>query len=95
MYVVVVNARVRPEKADLYEATFRDLAAKVRAREPGVLFYELCKDPNIPHAYILIEAYKDQATQAAHVNMDYYKASVPTILDCLTDQYDMKVCQTI
>ena len=38
MYVIIVKARVKPDKVALYEATFRDLRQKVLEREPGVTF---------------------------------------------------------
>ena len=34
-------------------------------------------------SYRLVEAYTDEAAQSAHVEMDYYKAKVPIIMDCL------------
>ena len=47
MFVSIVKARVRPQKVAIYESTFRELKALVHANEPGVLFYELCRDPKV------------------------------------------------
>jgi quinol monooxygenase YgiN len=68
----------------------------VKKNEPGVLFYELCRDPTTPYLYHLVEAYKDQQTQEAHVEMEYYRARGPTIVDCLEGgTYEMGVYQTV
>ena len=96
MYVVIVHARVYPDKVAIYEATFRELAAKVKARESGISFYELCRDPKAPCAYKVVEAYADQATQDAHLTTDYYKAASDVFMSCLVDgTFEMEVCETI
>lgn len=96
MFVSIVKARVRPQKVAIYEATFRELKALVQANEPGVLFYELCRDPKIAHSYRVVEAYTDQATQNAHLEMDYYKARIPIIMDCLEGgTYELEVVEAI
>ena len=96
MYVIIVNARVKPEKVATYEATFRDLRQKVLEREPGVTFYELCRVPNEPCAYLLVEGYIDQDAQTTHLATDYYQAAVATILECLVDgSYEMETLETI
>jgi hypothetical protein len=58
MFVIYCEAQVKPEKVELYERTFHDLKKKVHAHEPGVVFYELCKDPVRPNTYRLFEAYR-------------------------------------
>ena len=96
MFVVIVKAQVKPEKIDIYESTFKSLRKKVLANEPGVTFYELCRVPDQPCAYRVIECYRDQATQDEHLNKDYYKATIPIIVDCLVDgQYEMEVVEPI
>ncbi len=96
MFVSIVKARVRPQKVAIYESTFRELKALVHANEPGVLFYELCRDPKAPCSYRLVEAYTDEAAQSAHVEKDYYKTKVPIIIDCLEGgAYEMEVVEAI
>jgi quinol monooxygenase YgiN len=96
MFVSIVKARVRPQKVAIYEATFKELRALVQANEPGVLFYELCRDPKVPYSYRVVEAYTDQATQNAHLEMDYYKARIPIIMDCLEGgTYELEVLEAI
>ena len=95
MFVLVCHTKVFSEKASLYESTFRELAIKVRDREPGVLFYELSRDHQNPGYYILVEAYADQATQDVHMTTDYYKEASAIIHTCIDGEYDVQVYETI
>ena len=96
MYVIIVKAKVKPEKVAVYESTFRDLRQKVLEREPGVTFYELCRVPDEPCSYRLVESYTDRAAQDAHLATDYYQAAVATIVGCLVDgTYEMETVETI
>jgi quinol monooxygenase YgiN len=96
MYVIIVKSKVKPEKVTAYESTFRDLRQKVLEREPGVTFYELCRLPDEPCSYRLVEAYTDQDAQNIHLATDYYQAAVSTIMDCLVGgSYEMETLQTI
>jgi quinol monooxygenase YgiN len=89
MYVTTVKVRVKPTMVAAYEKAFQDLAVLVRANEPGVPFYHLVRDPEVPHGYIMIEAYKTQADQVAHIEKDYYKAACPNILRCIESEHDI------
>jgi autoinducer 2-degrading protein len=87
VFVVYCEAQVKPEKVELYEQTFRDLKKKVHANEPGVVFYELCKDPQTPYRYRLFEAYRDAQVQQEHLDKDYYRAASPIIVSCLAGDH--------
>lgn len=96
MFISIVTASVIPEKVELYEQTFRDLREKVLANEPGVSFYELCRDPSAPYTYKVVEAYDSQETQEAHLATEYYQATIPVIVGCLAGgTYEHIVCETI
>lgn len=95
MYVLICHTKVIPEKVELYEQTFRDLAVIVREQEPGVVFYELLRDHRSPNSYILVEAYLDEATQEAHLNADYYKKARAVIDTCIDGDLDIQVYETI
>src|ERR1035438_2264520 len=53
MFVLIAQTRVNSDKIELYESTFKELQEKVKAREPFVLFYELCRNPKVPNGYVL------------------------------------------
>jgi quinol monooxygenase YgiN len=87
MLIMYCVAQVRPEKVELYEQTFRDLRTKVLANEPGVTFYELCRDPQKPYSYRLFEAYADEGVQREHLDKDYYRAASKIIVSCLDGEH--------
>ena len=96
MFVVICKSKVKPEKIETYETTFRELREKVLANEPGVTFYELCRVPGEPGSYRVVECYKDQQTQDEHLAMDYYQAAFATVLDCLVDgAFEMEVVEPV
>jgi quinol monooxygenase YgiN len=96
MFVVRVKAQVKPDKIELYEANWRELRAKVLAHEPGVLFYELCRDPLEPNAYQVFECYKDRSVQDVHLTTHYYLAASAVAGDCLVDgAFSMDVFETV
>ena len=75
--------RVKPEKAELYEKTFREFRAKVLENEPGVPVFELCKDAEVPYGYRCFEGYKDLDAIQTHVAKDYYHAAARIFVECL------------
>jgi quinol monooxygenase YgiN len=96
MFVVIVKARVKPDKVETYESTFRALREKVLANEPGMPFYELSRVPDSPCEYRLVEAYRDAQVQEEHLAKDYYIEAGPVIMDCLVDgSFEMEVVETI
>jgi quinol monooxygenase YgiN len=83
MIIAHAVLRVRPERVEAYEATFRELRAHVLANEPGTVFFELCRDPQQAHGYQVFEAYRDEAALKAHAATDYYRAASAEIVRCL------------
>jgi quinol monooxygenase YgiN len=83
MRITQAIVRIKPETAELYEATFRAFQAKVLANEPGTVFFQLCRDPEQPGGYRVFEAYRDEDAIAEHVAKDYYKEATRIFLECL------------
>jgi len=96
MFVVIVKARVEPDKVELYETTFKALRTKVLANEPGVTFYELCRVPDEPCAYRVVECYMDEQTQEEHLTKHYYQEAIAIIGECLAGgSFEMEVVETV
>ena len=95
MHVLILKTRVLPEKVELYESTFRELREKVLRLEPGVSFYELCRVPDQPNHYRLVEAYADDATQEEHLDTDYYREAREIIDTCLDGPFEMEICSPV
>jgi quinol monooxygenase YgiN len=73
MLGIVATIKVQEGKGPDFEAVFLELAAKVRANEPGNQLYQLTKSRADANTYKVLEIYKDQDALAAHGGTDYFK----------------------
>ena len=56
-----------------FEQTFLDLTEKVRADEPGNVFYALHKSGSDPQVYTVMEQYDNPEALDAHGKSDYFR----------------------
>lgn len=75
MIGVIATLRIKEDQVQAFEAGFTDLAAKVRANEPGNVAYQLCKSRTEPNTYKVLELYTDQDALTHHGSTDYFKAA--------------------
>lgn len=75
MIGVVAKLFVQPAKADEFEKVFLDLAAKVKANEPGCITYQLTKSRTEEGVYKVLELYADADALKHHGGTDYFKAA--------------------
>jgi len=73
MIALIAVLKVQEGKGPEFEAVFLELAAKVRANEPGNVFYQLTKSRTEADTYKVLELYKDQDAVAAHGGSDHFK----------------------
>ncbi|HTT97025.1 MAG TPA: putative quinol monooxygenase [Rhizomicrobium sp.] len=92
---VIATLKVQPGKGADLEAVFQDLAAKVRANEPGNQFYTLCKSRTAEDTYIVMEMYNDQAAIEAHGKSDHFRAAGPGIGACLAGRPDIQYLDSV
>ena len=83
MTFIHVSLRIKPDKAELYEKIFREFRAQILKNEPGCPVFELCRDPEEPHAYHVFEAYADAEAIKAHTDSHYYKAATQLFVECI------------
>ena len=76
---VIATLKVQEGKGSEFEAVFRDLAAQVRANEPGNKLYNVFKSRKDANTYIVMEIYEDQAALEAHGKSDHFRAAGPKI----------------
>ena len=62
---------------------FTELAAKVKANEPGCLMYQLTQSRTEPNVYKVLEMYSDEDALKHHGGTDYFKAAGAGIGACL------------
>ena len=74
---VIATLTIQDGKAEEFEAFVTELAAQVRANEPGNLAYQLTKSRTEPNTYKFLELYKDQDALSHLGGTDYFKAAGP------------------
>lgn len=73
MIGIVATLKVQEGKGPDFEAIFLELAGKVRANEPGNVFYQLTRSRADADTYKVLELYKDQDALSAHGQTDHFK----------------------
>jgi quinol monooxygenase YgiN len=72
MLGVVATIKVKPGMEKEFEAVAKELVARVNASEPGCKLYAL-HTGDVPHTYVFMERYVDQAAVEAHRASDHFK----------------------
>lgn len=82
MHVTLVKIAVKAECVDAFiEATRANHEASVR--EPGNRRFDVLQDPEVPHAFILYEAYASAADAGAHKETAHYAAWRDAVADMM------------
>jgi quinol monooxygenase YgiN len=92
---VVATLKVQDGKGSEFESVFRDLAAQVKANEPGNTLYRVFKSRADTATYIVMEVYADQAALEAHGKSDHFKAAGPKIAPTLGGRPDVQYFDAI
>lgn len=71
MIAVIARLPVKAGSEEQFENAALEMAAQVRANEPGNQLYTLCKDDD---GYVMLELYEDEAALEAHGQSDHFKA---------------------
>lgn len=88
MIVVVITARIIPQKVEEYEALLRDLLPEMRAMEPGMLVYEVGRSRDEPNTYRHIELYRDEEAIEAHRNNEFVNRRKLAMFACVDGGYE-------
>jgi autoinducer 2-degrading protein len=82
MHVTLVHVHVKPERLDAFlEATRRNHEAS--AREPGNLRFDVLQSEDDPTGFVLVEAYRDAQSAAAHKQTAHYLAWRDAVADAM------------
>lgn len=79
MIGVIATMKIQDGKAAEFEQAFKDLAAKVKANEPGNIAYQLCKSRTDPNTYKVLELYASQDDLTAHGKSEHFRAAGPAL----------------
>ncbi len=95
MIGVIAVLKVQVEKAEEFEAIFTDLAAQVRANEPGNLVYQLTRSRTEPGTYKVLELYADADALKHHGGTDYFKASGAKMGPCMAGRPEIEYLDAV
>ena len=73
MIAFIVRLEVEPDREREFVELVQDLADKVRANEPGNHLYQLCRDPEKPGHYVMLERYQDDDAFQAHTKSAHFR----------------------
>jgi quinol monooxygenase YgiN len=74
MIGIVATLTIQDGKHAAFEAAFKDLAAQVKANEPGCLVYQLTKSRTEPNTYKVLELYASEEAAKHHGGSAHFKA---------------------
>jgi len=97
MIFITAKFQVLPEDADRWPEIAAGFTAATRA-EPGCLWFDWSRSLDDACEYVLVEAFRDDAAGAAHVQSDHFReaqrtlpqhlAATPKIVNLTVDQQD-------
>jgi quinol monooxygenase YgiN len=71
--LLIAHVEIAPERADAFEAAFRDVARVVR-QEPGCIFYEGYRGQEEPELFYFRECFADADAMKAHSDSPHLQA---------------------
>ena len=72
MIFITAKFKIRPEDADRWPQIAAEFTEATR-NEPGCLWFDWSRSLDDPEEYVLVEAFRDDAAGAAHVQSDHFK----------------------
>ncbi|HEY2481595.1 MAG TPA: putative quinol monooxygenase [Caulobacteraceae bacterium] len=95
MLGIVATIRVQDGKGEEFEGVFRELAAKVRANEPGNLLYQLTKSRAEANTYKVLELYKDQDAVTHHSGTEHFREIGRRMGPCLAGRPEVETLDAV
>ena len=97
MIFITAKFKIRPEDADRWPQIAAEFTEATR-NEPGCLWFDWSRSLDDPEEYVLVEAFRDDAAGAAHVQSAHFKqaqqslpphlAETPRIINVTVPQDD-------
>ncbi|MET0338526.1 MAG: putative quinol monooxygenase [Caulobacter sp.] len=75
MLAVIATLKVQDGKAAEFESVMKELAAQVKATEPGNISYKVGKSRTEPNTYKVLEVYADEDAFKTHGRTDHLRAA--------------------
>ncbi|MCF3141407.1 antibiotic biosynthesis monooxygenase [Paenarthrobacter sp. AR 02] len=93
MIFITAKFAILPAHADAWPEISKDFTTATNAEE-GCLFFEWARSVEDPSTYILVEAFRDDESGAAHVQSDHFRKAceeLPRYLSATPDIVNVKV----
>jgi quinol monooxygenase YgiN len=78
MIFITAKFRVLPQHADRWPDIAGDFTRATRG-EPGCLWFDWSRSLDDPTEYVLVEAFRDDAAGAAHVQSEHFRTAQQTL----------------
>jgi quinol monooxygenase YgiN len=78
MIFITARFKVKPEDADNWPQITAEFTNATRG-EPGCLWFDWARSIEDPSEYVLVEAFRDGAAGAAHVQSEHFKNAQQTL----------------
>ncbi|HEY8351518.1 MAG TPA: antibiotic biosynthesis monooxygenase [Sphingomonadales bacterium] len=83
----ISRMKVFPEKEALFRDLCRQMEEAVRQNEPDTLYFRFYRLDG-EHRYAVIESFKNEAAEEAHLSSPHFKAIGPDMIACLDGGYE-------
>jgi quinol monooxygenase YgiN len=83
MFTFIARLRAAPGKAGELRTLLAHVRDQTRRHEPDVLYYDFAVSADDPADHVVIEVYRDEAAQAAHMQTDWVRTSLPETMPLL------------
>lgn len=87
----IATLKVKPEREAEFEALQAELSALTHEAEPGTLVYDVIKDRERQHTYIVYARFSDEAAFQLHQASGFHDRLVPPILACVDGEMDLRL----
>jgi quinol monooxygenase YgiN len=91
MICIVATLTTVEGKGPVLEEIMIDMAAKVKANEPGCFLYQLAKSRDEANVYKVLEVYAAQDAMEAHMASEHFKALGPKLAGLLTGRPKLEI----
>lgn len=95
MIGVVAVIRAKEGREAEFERAFTDMAAQVKANEPGNRMYQLTRSRSDPRLYKVLEMYDDQAAVEAHGASEHYKEGGRRLRDLVDGRPEVELLDAV
>ena len=82
-------------KNEEFEQAFLDLTEKVRANEPGNVFYALHKSGSEPQVYKVMEQYDSPQALDAHGKSDYFREANKQLAGLVVGAPEIEILEAV